>query len=171
MSKKQKEAYVVYELEKAMLFLLSSVTFEDISISQITAQAQVSRSSFYRNYNNKEEIITGYIRRKLLIWQDYYHHYPDKGSVNPSVAMWHSLFNYLRVDRDLYLMLEERNLFYLFGQSIESIIMIDTDEPDEIVFTRSFVALGLYGWVRTWVMRGMNDEHSHVIVSYLNKLS
>ncbi|MBO3080989.1 TetR/AcrR family transcriptional regulator [Mammaliicoccus sciuri] len=171
MSKKQKEVYVVNEIEQAMLKLLKDKELVEISITQITAQAQVSRSSFYRNYTSKEEIITRLIQRKLLEWQQDYNNNPNVEISNPYVAMWRSLFNFLRLDKEFYKMIEHRNLFHLVEYSIESIIMIDNDEPDNIIFFSAFVTYGLYGWIKTWIKNGMGNEHSESIVRLLKQLS
>lgn len=171
MTKKQKEVYVVNEIEKAMLKLLKDKELVEISITQITAKAQVSRSSFYRNYTSKEEIITRLIQRKLLEWQQDYNNNPNTEISNPYVAMWRSLFNFLRSDKEFYKMIEHRNLFHLVEHSIENIIMIYDNEPDNIIFFRAFITYGLYGWIKAWIKNGMANEHSESIVHLLKQLS
>ncbi len=42
---------------RAMLLLLKEKDFQDISITELTRRAAVSRNGFYRNYSSKEEIL------------------------------------------------------------------------------------------------------------------
>ncbi len=44
-------------LETAMILLLKDKDFDKISVSDIAKRAGVSRSAFYRNYENKEELV------------------------------------------------------------------------------------------------------------------
>jgi len=41
----------------ALLILMGSKDYADISIGEITEKAGVNRSTFYRNYNSKDAII------------------------------------------------------------------------------------------------------------------
>lgn len=50
-------------IETALLSLMRSYAFSDISVSQIIAEAKVARVSYYRNYSSKQEIIERYWER------------------------------------------------------------------------------------------------------------
>jgi AcrR family transcriptional regulator len=47
---------------EALMFLLESEPYEKISISEICEKAGVARSSFYRNFTGKDDIILQYLR-------------------------------------------------------------------------------------------------------------
>lgn len=53
----QANLYVKNEMYEALLKLLEEKTFSAISVSDITTQANVSRMSFYRNYDRIEDIL------------------------------------------------------------------------------------------------------------------
>lgn len=53
----QANVYVKNEMYKALLKLLEEKSFSAISVSDITTEANVSRMSFYRNYNSIEDIL------------------------------------------------------------------------------------------------------------------
>lgn len=48
-------------IEEALLSLLETKSYGDISISEITQKAGVSRNAYYRNFKSKDEIITNYL--------------------------------------------------------------------------------------------------------------
>lgn len=49
----------------ALLTLMDEKPFQDISISDITRRANVSRMAYYRNYSSKEEILTSHLEGEL----------------------------------------------------------------------------------------------------------
>lgn len=53
----QTNVYVKKEMYEALLKLLEEKSFSAISVSDITAEANVSRMSFYRNYDSIEDIL------------------------------------------------------------------------------------------------------------------
>lgn len=52
---------VIESIELALIQLMTKKPFSQISISEIVKAAGVSRSSFYRNFESKEQILTSYI--------------------------------------------------------------------------------------------------------------
>ncbi len=62
MSNQESNAITRECIETAMIRLMEKKPFADISIQDIITVAGVSRSSYYRNYASKEDILTQYIR-------------------------------------------------------------------------------------------------------------
>ena len=52
----QTNIQVKQDMYKALLRLIGDKTFSSISVSDVTSEANVSRMSFYRNYNAIEDI-------------------------------------------------------------------------------------------------------------------
>ncbi|MDE5631168.1 MAG: TetR/AcrR family transcriptional regulator, partial [Bacilli bacterium] len=57
----QSEKYVDEYIISALFTLMKKKKYEDISITEITNKAGVSRVSFYRNFNSTEDIIKKWI--------------------------------------------------------------------------------------------------------------
>ncbi len=51
--------YVKACILDALLALMDETPFQDITVSDITRRAKVSRMAYYRNYTSREEILTG----------------------------------------------------------------------------------------------------------------
>lgn len=49
-------------IESALILLMEEKSFQDISITDITSRAGVSRNAYYRNYSSKEDILSKYLR-------------------------------------------------------------------------------------------------------------
>ena len=58
---KRKEAnlHVKTSIINALIDLMKEKNFDAISVSEITARAGVSRVSYYRNFDSKEDILIG----------------------------------------------------------------------------------------------------------------
>lgn len=68
MSNEGRNAYVVEHLTNALLALLRDKPLEDISVSELCDLASVGRASFYRNFENKEEILRDYVHQIFTEW-------------------------------------------------------------------------------------------------------
>ncbi len=51
-------------IEKALFKLMQENSFADISITDLSQVAGVSRMAFYRHYKTKEDILNGYLKRQ-----------------------------------------------------------------------------------------------------------
>lgn len=69
-SNESRNAYVVEHLTSSMLALLREKPLANISISELCSEAGVGRTSFYRNFAEKEDIIKGYMKRLSQDWAD-----------------------------------------------------------------------------------------------------
>ncbi|GAA3627884.1 TetR/AcrR family transcriptional regulator [Lactobacillus hamsteri] len=60
----KKSLHTQHKIEKALFKLLETKSYPEITISQITRLAKVSRTSFYRNYEQKDSVISEFIKRR-----------------------------------------------------------------------------------------------------------
>ena len=70
----QTNIQVKQDMYKALLRLMGDKTFSSISVSDITSEANVSRMSFYRNYNAIEDILTEHL---IEVVEEYRAKEPD----------------------------------------------------------------------------------------------
>lgn len=150
----EKNTYVKKQITEALLKLLEQHEFEEISISQVTALAQVSRNSFYRNYESREDILLKYIRRLFLDWDAEY----KKQSQGSNANLYGSLFQHLSDNKEFYLLLKKRNLFHLFLAVLLEQSGPRPEHDNTWAYITAFIAHGTYGWIEEWVARGMQES-------------
>ena len=119
----EKNTYVKKQITNALLSLLKSKELKDISISEVTSAAGVSRVSFYRNYKEKEDILREYIKRQLTNWMNDNNKQDSSGDESLG-----NIFAYLTEYKDIYLLLSRRNLLYLLKD-----IIMETFGPKPII--------------------------------------
>lgn len=154
MNNAEKNTYVKTQITTAFLELLSKKEFKDISISEITSAAKVSRISFYRNYSEKEDILRTYIKQLFNGWlKDY-----DTKQGHSDSDTLNRLFNHLIEYKDFYLLLCKRNIFYLLKDILIELYGPKPESPNFGAYTAAFVSYGLYGWIEEWFARGMQES-------------
>ena len=63
---------VIAAVEEALAFLIDKKAFSEITISELVKKAGIARSTFYRNYESKEDIIRSSIRKTLLEFDEQF---------------------------------------------------------------------------------------------------
>lgn len=154
MNNEEKNTYVKKQITDAMLNLLKNHEFEDIPVSLITSTANVSRNSFYRNYESKEDILLGHIKRLLLKWDEEY----KKQDVGSNASLYGSLFGHLSDNRDFYLLLKKRGLFHFFLTVLLELSGPKPEHNNMWAYTTAFIAYGTFGWIEEWIGRGMQES-------------
>jgi len=105
-NKKMSEAEIVKEsIYLALMDLMRYKSFAQISITEITTKAGVSRMSYYRHYNAKDEIFDDYLKD---MFKDY-----QKNVLNHRNNLFHattSFFTFFRIHKVLLINLEKANL-------------------------------------------------------------
>ena len=66
MSNEGRNAYVIEHINEALFGLLKEKSLNEISISEICETAGVGRMSFYRNYENKEDVIKKQLLQRIM---------------------------------------------------------------------------------------------------------
>ncbi|MBM6382994.1 MAG: TetR/AcrR family transcriptional regulator [Paenibacillus sp.] len=154
MGNEERNAYVKIQITNALIELLKERELSNISISDITTTAQVSRNSFYRNYSEKEDILLDHIHSILQGWRlDY-----ENDGHQTNEEMYGSLFAHLKENSDFYLLLKKRGLFHLFLDVFLSIFGSKPDQDNLSAYIVSFIAYGTYGWIEEWIGRGMQES-------------
>ena len=153
-SNEARNAYVIEHITESLLKLLKEKPMQEISISEIVDTAGVGRTSFYRNYETKEDVVKKYIVNLLEKWdQDY------KASGKDSNAeLYGSLFKHLKDNADFYLLLKERNLMHLFLEVFLERNGPKSEYENMWAYTTAFITYGTYGWIEEWINRGMQES-------------
>lgn len=154
MNNENRKNAVIQDINQALLELLRAKPLADISISEITTRAQVSRNSFYRNFTSKEDIIEKHLHHLLKTWKEEY----DQSQKDSNPELFGSLFQHLKENQDLYLLLKERGLFYLFSKAYLSLFGPTEEDNNFVAYTKGFMAGGVLGWIEEWFNRGLQES-------------
>ena len=160
MSNEGRNAYVVERLTAALLELLEDKPLADISIRELCGKAGVGRTSFYRNFQDKEDILSGHIRRLLGDWAGTLAKDP------PLDRLIFALFSHFEAHRDLYDLLSRRGLIPLMKDALLSACGFQADQEAKAAYASAFAAYSLYGWVEVWFRRGMRESAAELAAMF-----
>ena len=146
----------------ALMILMEKKDFKEITITEVTKKAGVSRMSFYRHYAILEDVINNYLDE---LFEDYSNavikniHDYDKDSIR-------MFFAYFRQQERLVTNLIRSNLSHLilercieFFHSLSRNIVCDTGEyQDRGRYLIEFAAGGLYKVLIEWVKDGVKES-------------
>lgn len=161
-SNESRNAYVVEHLTSSMLELLKEKPINEISISELCGMAGVGRTSFYRNYEEKEDIIKAYVEHLFQDWVDRWKETPDL----PVKEVVRIVFSHFEAYREFYTLLNERGLVYLLKDIILNLCGFNPEQEMPAAYSSAYVAFFLYGWLEVWFRRGLKDT-TEELVSYL----
>lgn len=149
----EKNTYVKKQITASLLSLLKQKDLSDISISEITSYAGVSRVSFYRNYNEKEDILREYIKRQLADWMK--ENVKEQDSSEDKLV---NIFAYLTEYKHFYQLLSKRNLLHLLKDIVMEAFGPKPEHGNFEAYVAAFIANGIYGWIEEWFKRGMQES-------------
>ena len=153
MNNEQKNTYVKKQILAALLDLLKEKSLTDISVSELTSRAEIGRVSFYRNYQNKEDILKEESDRLIKEWGRLYESNPES---SPE-TLFPSLFDFYRDHKEFYTILYDAGLSSIMMETIIGTIQILPEMPNLEAYMKSFWAYGIYGWMLEWIKRGMQE--------------
>jgi AcrR family transcriptional regulator len=139
---------------------------ENISITEITAQANVSRMAYYRNFHRKTEIIEFYFRDSL--WHSF--QAKAKGLSFWSYEYGVQFFSVLKENRDIILLLDEHGysgvILDSFNEKNEELVG-DMPHDDIRRFNLYYAAGGSFNGAMIWLKEGCRETPEQMARSFL----
>ena len=146
----------------ALMILMGQKSLNEISITEVTQKAGVSRMAFYRNYNQMEDIITNYL-------DEFFEDYSEQVSNSEKKDNYESMclyFSYFRKHEELITNLNKSNLANLilergtkfFHSLCQDMVCEKSQSPEKERYTIEFLAGGVYKVLMEWSKTGMKES-------------
>lgn len=140
-------------ITQALFRLMKRKPYNKITVTDLVQEAGVSRNSFYRNYQNTEEIIRQFLGERTSAWWSDLVTDPDR---YPHIIS--------EIFRHFLDMKEEIDLLYRAGRShllMEHIVLCGKQGLTgglKNAYQTAFMSGALCGLVNEWVLRGMKES-------------
>ena len=130
----------------ALISLMKKKDYSSITNKDITDRAGLSHVTIYRNFKNKNEIISYYLSSlfKKLEWND-----------NNDIA--YNIFSFFQKHKEFIDLLYKANLQYLILDNILALHEYSVEDSDIIAYSKVTVAYLIFGWCDEWYKRGMKQ--------------
>lgn len=151
----------------ALLTLLKNKTLDKISITEITNKAGVGRVSFYRNFDNKEDIIDKYLEK---VTDEFIQNSGIDFKNNDTKTYITILFKHLEQYKDFTINLYKSNCLYLVEKQFKRIFEMRNYDYNE--YKRQFYIGGIYNIYHYWLVNGFKEtpeELANNLVDLLQK--
>ena len=137
-------------LADALIQLLEDKPMDKITIPEIAKLAGVGRTTYFRNFNSKVEMLSF---KLILLWERWTDDYNvRKRSLSPDDALSFFQFNY--GIRTLLALMYSRGLQTALYGAFNTYL---TPQPDAKLperYKSSFYSYGLFGLLDEWILRG-----------------
>lgn len=143
----------------SLLRLLSKKQFNEITITEISSEAQLARRTFYRNFSSKEEVLDLYIEKLIIEYIDLL----KKEEILDVYNMAKVFFTFGKSHMDFVSLMDKNNLLYLILQKyMEKLPMIhkmfkadkEYGNDEMLEYVLSFSAGGFWNMLIKWIRDG-----------------
>ncbi|MBS7996098.1 TetR/AcrR family transcriptional regulator [Streptococcus suis] len=136
---------------QALFKLIDSKNYDDITITDIAKIAGVTRISFYRNFESKEDILRQEMKKR----------FDDMQGVGKPTDTIGSMFDFFNQNKDLISALFKSKKEVLLLELTETVDIKQL--PIEAAYSIATVSYLLLGWANAWYQRGMIDSTEEIL--------
>ncbi len=149
----KREALVSEYITDALLILMQKKAYKDVSITEICEKAGVTRMSFYRNFESKEDIL----KRWLTSITDDFLSESGISYKNDSMGDYFiKLFTHLKRHKAICTDIYRADLIYLVKEQFDrAFLNIHQDEYDD--YKSYFLAGGIYNVFLLWLINDCKE--------------
>lgn len=150
-------------IEDALFVLMKEKPYGEISVSEITKRADISRRTFYRLYQGKDDVISAYFDKLCENYQNSYK--PIKGYDIEQIAT--EFFSFWYQYREVLLLLDkcglESMLYMGINRASERVIRSRIGEHPlqqmpELVYFIEYSTGGFINLLYYWIRKGMEPS-------------
>lgn len=164
------------ELEAALLQLMRTEDYAEITIQEIAYHAGLSRRTFYRNFSSKEEILSACFDR---IWAGYRERIVTEPDLSLPNITW-VLFTHMESQRDILMTVNRHNLLPLFQARVDELLPkafheargeVSSLSAETLRYALAFSAGGFMRILVLWLNDGCRkspDEMAVIVKDFLS---
>ena len=141
-------------LADALIELLETTPMEKITIPEIARLAGVGRTTYFRNFNSKEEMLSF---KLIVLWERWAEAHKVKTKRYYSVENALTFFQFNYSIRALLSLMYRRNLQSALYSAFDIYLMPPNDGDLMECYKRSFYSYGLFGLLDLWIVRGFSE--------------
>ncbi len=150
-------------IEGALLQLLEEKEFSAISITDITKRAGVSRLAYYRNYESKEDILSGFLQNVI---SDFYQTFKKFDAIQDTEKLMRAIFEKMTEHAsELQLLISAGYSAKILEEYIKGINapFENVDQNPELYYSNCYWVGALHCMTEQWIKRGMNEPIDRMV--------
>lgn len=150
----KREALVDVYITEAFLLLLKKKEYKKISITEICKKAGVTRMSFYRNFESKEDILL----KKVRYVTDSFLKESFISYKNDTISSYFvKLFTHMQQQKELCTALNKAGLIHVIKDEFDR-VFLNTYKQEYDEYKSLFLAGGIYNVFLFWFLNDCRDN-------------
>ena len=150
----KREALVDTYITEAFLLLLKEKAYQDISITEICKKAGVTRMSFYRNFESKENIL---LKRVRAVTDSFLKASAISYKNDTLSNYFAKLFTHMQQQTELCSALNHAGLLYMVKDEFDR-VFLNTYRREYDEYKSVFLAGGIYNVFLFWFVHGCREH-------------
>lgn len=147
-------------LSDALIRLMAKKPFDKISINEMAEEAGVSRSTWFRNFTNKSEVLTYKFVQSWNRWSDE-HSIKVRDQFAPENARL--FFEYHYEIRHILQIVYASGMQSAVYEAFYQVMMPQYSANAKDCYQARFFSYGLFGLVDEWVRRGFKESPDEMV--------
>lgn len=152
--KVKREAFVDVYITEALLLLLKTKEYKNISITEICEKAGVTRMSFYRNFESREDVLF----KKVRGITDSFLEKSAISYKNDTISSYFiKLFTHMEQQKELCTILNKAGLIHIIKDEFDR-VFLNTYRQEYDDYKSYFLAGGIYNVFLFWFMNDCREK-------------
>lgn len=152
--KVKREAFVDVYITEALLCLLKKKEYKDISITEICKKAGVTRMSFYRNFEDKEDIMRKKVRK---VTESFLKDSAINYQEDTTHKYFIKLFAHMECQKELCDALYKAGLIQIVKDEFDR-VFLDIHRYEYNNYKSSFLSGGIFNIFLVWFLNGCKES-------------
>ena len=157
-------------ITEALLLLMKEKEFGQIRISEITARAGVNRTSFYRNFNSKEDVLHKYLHAQF---DEQFVQVALAGKLHNTHDIFVNIFAFMKNSEQMLFVLYDHQFSHLLLDFIKNCCGAKIEQDNELAYKNALIMGVVFGAVDEWIRRGCvenPDEMANKVKENLERI-
>lgn len=157
MNKKQElNAFIKDCITTALIKQMKTQSFDKISVTELVKVAGVSRVSFYRNFESKQDVLEKHLMKLIQEWGKEFEEKNDPAYFSESLLL--HFYKY----KEFYLLLNRQGLSSLIYENIRMATKLEESQNNVERYLKSSVAGAIFGWIDEWLRQEMKESPQEI---------
>ena len=154
----------------ALLELMHEKTINKISIEELTAKADVGRSTYFRYFKCKDDVLSFKIS---LMWERYINELPavsgeNEASRHENIRRFFTFC--LSIRQIIDMIYKEDHQKILLDMYLNTLDTFITENDAYGYYLKNYFGYGFFGIVNAWIVKGYEESPEEMAAFLMNKL-